>query len=73
MDPLTSHGAEGECSVGLGETWPTASRSVQTLIEITLVDGRRLPIHAGVTTRGAALREARTLNDIVRTHRDNHR
>jgi hypothetical protein len=46
---------------------------VQTLIEITLVDGRRLPIHAGVTTRGAALREARTLNDIVRTHRDNHR
>lgn len=73
MDPLTSRDAEGACSVGIGGTWPTASCSVQTPIEITLVDGRQLPIHAGVTPPGAALRQARTLNDIIRAHREHHR
>jgi hypothetical protein len=53
------------------------SKGIETrllsMIQITLVGGSQVSLHASVTTPRAALDQARALNDIIRTHRDDHR
>jgi hypothetical protein len=53
------------------------SKGIETrllsMIQITLVGGSQDSLHASVTTPRAALDQARALNDIIRTHRDDHR
>lgn len=50
--------------------WGVLSKGINTrllsMIQITLTDGRQLPIRASVTAPRSASKQARALNDIIR-------